>query len=368
MKRSRKLAFISLACVVAMLSGLFSTVSLSALDANDPAALSAEDEVTSYGTIPAEYPVDTHPFALFTGETFVGAYTKWKDALTGATNATAASTILVRKDWTVDTTNGDSSSSALGELKAPLTVDLNGKTMTRGNKHLFQMMGKGKDISLTVKNGTVANTDKLPIVFNNSGDTTNVEHFTVTFENVTFVTVSASQYVHMDSYGDGTTGLTADVIYNNCTFDYTGLSGNNQIIFELIDDTTKTIANDIKITVNGGQFKAKTYDNLIIARFDNARDGVVPDSVVFGKYNGNYTKFTATAASEAPNVELVGANGEKIVFKKSGSADAPVYTIVAKGGNAPDTGDTTVLAIIVAAVATVSLAGVYFAKKRTLAE
>ena len=143
----------------------------------------------------------------------------------------------------------------------------------------------------------------------------------------------------------------------------------NQVIFELVDDPDKGAnKNDIKVIINGGEFKAATFDKFIFANFDEARDGVVPDSVVFGKYNGKYTKFVATEASEAPKVTLVGANGEEIVFKMSGSSSAPVYTIVAKGGNVPDTGDVTVLAIIVAAVATVSLAGVYFARKRTIAE
>ena len=290
----------------------------------------ANFEETPYGPIDStKYPASSYPFVLFSNGDFVKAYAKYYDFLADILNSVKAeSTLFVRTDW--NTTTDGKSSGYLGKLAYPLTIDLNGKTVTRGSYHLFQMMGYGTDVSLTVKNGKITSGSGLPpIVFNNSGASANKETVNLTFENVTFApsTTSAKSLI-VASYGDGTgAGMFANLTFNNCTIDLTGATKSGCIIFNLMENKEMN-KSDITVTINGGQFKVNTY-NQTFADYNAAReDNANPDKFLFGKYNGEYTKFVATSESSAPNVATVGASGEQLMFDNIGTDSAPIYRLV----------------------------------------
>ena len=288
-------------------------------------------EETPYGPIDStKYPASSYPFALFNDYGFVKAYDTYYNFLVDMKNSLVTdSTLLVRADW--DTNTEGKNSGALGALKAHLTIDLNSHTMTRGKSgHLFQMMGQGIDVSLTVKNGKVTSGAGLPpIVFNNSSAAAYKETVNLTFDNVTFApsTTSAKSLI-VASYGDGTgAGMFANLTFNNCTIDLTGATNSGCIIFNLMENKDQN-KSDITVTFNGGQIKAKNFSQ-IFADYNAAReDNATPDKILFGKYNGEYTKFVATSASSAPNVATVGTSGEQLMYDNIGTDSAPIYRLV----------------------------------------
>ena len=284
-----------------------------------------ELERTAYGPIDSNaFPSSQYPFALFSHGDFVKAYTTYYSFLTDIQNSVLSeSTLLVRSNW--DTTDDGKSSAGLGKLKAPLTVDLNGFTVNRGSYHLFQLMGYGTDYSITVKNGTITS-DTPPVVFNNNGDSTNKENVTARFESVTFVPNKSAGIV--TSYGDGTgAGMTANVIFDNCTFNITKVSADTAILFNLLENKNAN-KSDITVTFNGGEFKANTYNQIFAAYNDARTDNSSPDNIRFGQYNGSRTRFTATSSTEAPAVDPVDTTGKDLVLSNIGTTDAPVYCLL----------------------------------------
>ena len=280
-------------------------------------------ESTAYGPIDATaYPESDYPFALFNDYGFVKAYKTYLAFLQDIpTSVKSASTLLVRADW--NTTDDGKASGNLGKLTAPLTIDLNGKTAHRGSYHLLQMMGYGTDYSVTVKNGTLTYANAL-VAFNNNGSTTNKETITLRFENVTFAPTAGKNLII--SYKDGSAGMKANVTFDNCTFDLTKHT-SSVVVFSLADSESKNW-NDITVTINGGQFKAKTYSQTFTTVDAAREDNATPDKLIFGQYKGEYTKFSATTTSSAPAISPVNDKGETMMFDNIGADSAPIYRLV----------------------------------------
>ena len=119
-------------------------------------------EETPYGNIPTDvYPAEQYPLVVFQNGQIYKVYKTYYAFLTDikANPLTVDSVLYLRQSYKIDTSSGDVKSSNndrnLNCLKAHLTIDLNDKTLTRGNLHALQVMGNGNDFSITVKNGTL---------------------------------------------------------------------------------------------------------------------------------------------------------------------------------------------------------------------
>ena len=253
-----------------------------------------EDRITEYGIIPSGFEsVTEHPFVIFQGGDFYKAYQTYYEFLTDikTTPLTVESVLYLRRDYTIDTSSGDTKSSNndrnLNCLKAHLTIDLNNKTLTRGNLHALQIMGNGNDISITVKNGTLHTASGTMIPFNNTGSSANKETVTYVFEDVTFTTASGLTKPFVDAYTGGTdAGTSVNMTFTDCVFDITGLgtASSSTYLFDLNEVDTNKI--DFNITINGGGLVAKSLTKIGFATYSDERaDGAgSPDKITFKPY------------------------------------------------------------------------------------
>ena len=98
-------------------------------------------EITEYGKIPSAYAnVDTYPFAVFTENCFLGAYSTLADAVDASEQQSGKNIILLRKNTVVDDAPGSCTD---------VILDLDGYTLTAGNTVFC-----GGNI--VVKGGTIA--------------------------------------------------------------------------------------------------------------------------------------------------------------------------------------------------------------------
>ena len=193
--------------------------------------------VTKYGIIPGDYSdPSVYPFAFFRGGKFIEAYTGWNAMLARGYAMFSDSdgregTLLVRADYSTDSET--SSSQNLYAIRGNLTIDLDNHTLTRGSKHLFQVMAKYSNIAdktvatvLTVKNGTILAKGSTPLVINTNDNAGFNDTFYFTFENVTFGLTAGSTVADLVfvTYTNGSynTGVVAE--FTDCTFDLTNAS------------------------------------------------------------------------------------------------------------------------------------------------
>ena len=240
---------------------------------------------TSYGTIPSRFAnAEIYPFILFKNGEMVNAFENWNTFING--NTMTGCTLLMRRNYSTSE-GGD----AHGLRNTPeLTMDLGGFTLTRGNYHLFQAIGKNTTANTTnvrVINGILkANyykdgvTDSYAtplVVFNNQESSTVSDTFKFIFDGIT-IDVSEGRGI-VACYNDGSVGSNGDVILNNCTI-YRGNSTRSMTLFALSDTENK---NDVNVVINGGKLVADSLSGLTLATFNAARkDGEsVPDSVVY---------------------------------------------------------------------------------------
>jgi len=296
-------------------------------------------EKTVYGDIPTDtYPMSGYPIALFvkdassaTGYRLEKCFDTYYGFLTYL-KASAPSTeavLYLRADWN---TNNDAkvnnNDRNLNCIKAKLTIDLNGKTFTRGTQHLFQVMipATDKSYDITVKNGTICSASTMPpMPVNRTGTDTTAVSWAYTFENVTFTTTKDyAKSVLVASYSGSANHVGANVTmtFNGCTFDFTNLT-SAAIVFAMqdLEDVNK---NHINVIINGGEIKGGAFDYT----FATYNDGY--DTVKFGQYNGNYTKFILDNGTGAPDIDLVSLGGEELVLVSESSSNSSVYRVAEK--------------------------------------
>ena len=204
---------------------------------------------TKYGIIPSKFTdAQKYPFILFKNGEMVNAFDNWHTFING--NSLTGCTLLLRRDYSTSE-GGD----AHGLRSTPeLTIDLGEFTLTRGNNHLFQALGKNTTANtavIRVINGTIkANyykdgvTDKYAtplIVFNNQASSTVSDTFKFIFDGITFDVSEGRGLV--DCYNDGTVGSKGEITLNNCTIDR-GDSTRSMTLFSLADSGNK---NDVSI-------------------------------------------------------------------------------------------------------------------------
>jgi len=288
-------------------------------------------EVTKYGVISnADYPKASYPFVLFDmSGNLIGAYDSWLGFLRyGAKLVTTESVLVLRGDYTTGTAEDNAHKSAesncdryLYNIKAHLTIDLSGYTLTRGSKHLLQIMSKGNSFSVTVKNGYLSATSATVIPFNDTGSSTASATINLNFENVTFLAQN-TQYPFIDVYTGGV-GYTANVSFTGCTFDMRG-NTKSGILFNLDDgkDNTTTNKFDINLTFAGSSFlfDKTSFANMKLIDLDTNTD----DSISF---IGEPTTFTIPSSS-TPNLSVLTRDGRiAILGGYTASGEDRVYEI-----------------------------------------
>ena len=294
-------------------------------------------EYTEYGLISSEYSnVDSHPFVLFTSGKVVKTFTSYYSFLTyiKTNTLTADSTLLLRKDWNTsnDTkaSNNDRNLAYLANGGYALTIDLGGKTITRGGNHLFQLFGvlKGDKsvIDLTIKNGFVhtATNNTAPIVFNNAGDSTVTEIFNVTFDDVTFTSLASNGGQLVTAYTGGDASKR-NISFNNCKIDFTNYTGT---AFNLNEGGSVNKV-DVNISFNNTVITMATPTKPVFVTLSTARDDAsAPDSISFGQ---NVKLVLPTA--QHPDLSVKTKNGKFAVPLNRVSKDGKFeYTFVEVDG------------------------------------
>ena len=287
---------------------------------------------TSYGTIStSNISALEYPFVFFQNGEFVSAYTTWYNFLAAASSIdwSKKSTLLLRRDY--NTTECGKSSSALYTV-GELTIDLGGNTFTRGNYHMFQAIRMNDNAShtdITLINGVICveKNWSTPIAFNTYTDATTKEsdvRFDFTFNNVTFTSAASFQgRMVVEAYGNGDFGSESKIVFNNCTFNI--VSSGVGKLFQLDESTGNKF--DVNVEIYGGKIIDFSGSATEIATLSAVRDGISPDSVKFGKYDGSYTTFVYASGVAAASFDFVSVNGAQLSFKDISTAGNAVCVL-----------------------------------------
>lgn len=276
--------------------------------------------ITAYGEIPSEYmDSNIYPFVLFGDGVASGkGYTAFGAALSAIPEAnTKDYTILMRNNYT--TRAADKAGAAKVDLfGASVTVDLNGYSLTRGaDSYIFDTYNEGKtdyDTVINVKNGNIVTIANKPLIGLNYGaasagksDTT----YNFNFDNVNFLNKSAIHTMGMvsecweDGKATANTGVKANIVFNNCTFDMGNIA--NPTVMSFSGGVTNTV---VSATFNGGNIIAKN-NTFTLAETD------AKDTVVMGTYNGSYTTLTLPEGTKAPATLYSNASGVVLSYAAS---------------------------------------------------
>ncbi len=287
-------------------------------------ALSAYDITTEYGIIPKEY--ENSAVVLFTAsKSFIGAYDNVTEAAKKAIdNPNGNYVILMRKD--VSQTTG----TFISNLKGNILLDLGGHTLTKaGTAYIFECYyggGAFEGGTLTVKNGTLVNCEWSSFFCYNYGASLsgNVT-FGFEFENVKFrsdFTKQTGKNVIFETWDNGgatEAAIYADVVFNECIFDYTG-NAEGEIMLGLTCGAKRAIFN---ITINGGQIIAdRTIGNAEIANKDS------DDAVKFGKGVNGYTVCVLVGETAITTEQFVSVDDKSLSYSEGTyTVDGYAYTL-----------------------------------------
>ncbi len=270
---------------------------------------------TEYGNIDVEYAsVVDHPFVVFKNGAVIYTFSNWYQfmhtdiAKSAYSELRSGCTVYMRVDYNTSDASGKASNLY---WISDITFDLGGNTLTSGEKHLFQAIGKATaDDNTYVKiiNGTLASVagGYTPIVFNDSASSTVVETFEFVLENVTFDLSSGLGIVKC--YNDGSIGSKNVITLNDCTI-YRDGENTSVTIFSLSD--SKDIL-DIDVVVNGGKLVADSMSGITFAKFNTGKD-----TLLFGeKSDGSLFTIALSEETDAISGTYTTANGVECVFVK----------------------------------------------------
>ena len=324
-----------------------------------------EPEFTIYGDIPVDYlDKNAYPIVMFNPEgDFIGGYADFGNATADMISKG------VNKDYIVyfraNATRNVKTSNHY-KLTGNILIDLNGFTLTNTtNGYMLDIFvgGNGTDgvdkrATYTFKNGTI-NTAKVLFCINYGNLQRDVEIY-FNFDNVTFIATHSGNVLfqtwengYVDANGaiktlDVDVSETTYATFNGCTFDYA--SSNSGALFFDASYTKNGKTGDIsvvKVTINGGKIIAKTASSInSFIKFDDDTHGRA-DTLVFGTYDGEYTKLVLPAGENAPTTaiknllggamyDLVSADGRELAFvnvSTSETADEYVLVINCKDDN-----------------------------------
>ncbi len=294
--------------------------------------------VTPYGTIGEAYAdANAYPFAIFNANGFVTAVGSFKDAIDKGMNnmVNKESLIYLRKSY--DNTSDDSTSGHLTYINGTLKIDLNGYTLARKAKTLFDVYINGKDSSkyvtnIEVFNGTLsAHGEGAIIAMDYNGSKSSqvadvVKQFNMSFKNVTFntnVAFSSERSLVLDIWDN-----KKDVQYQTkcifefygCTFDLENVNGQKHP-FRAYDKANRTTSMDVDLYVYGGEFLNMENNWMFY--------GDTGDKMYVGKYEGSYPTISTDAGVELLDKGSTFASttntNDKIKVVQTASNDSGVY-------------------------------------------
>ncbi|MBE6536381.1 MAG: sialate O-acetylesterase [Ruminococcaceae bacterium] len=266
--------------------------------------------VTPYGTIGADFAdANAYPFAIFNANGFVTAAANFNLAIDSARKnmKDKESLIYLRRNYY--NTSADGTSGLLTYVNGTVKIDLNGKTLGRNGKTLFDVYIDGKGSSgyvtnIVVMNGTLSSKDGGIIIamdYNGSASSqvaTSVKKYNMSFIDVTFkseVPLSGGRALALDIW-DNTKPVaykTQCVFdYYGCTFDMTNANGKHP--FRMSDRANRNPSMDVAVNVYGGEFI--NMGSSWMAYMDAG------DSTNFGKYEGKYPTLTTAAGVDIRDI------------------------------------------------------------------
>ncbi len=238
---------------------------------------------TEYGMIPAS---NTNPFVLFKNGAYVSSYTTWASAVNAAVKLDSSSerVVYMTKNYT------STAQSGITDLRGNLLVDLGGHTLTSSGKYgfnsYFANTTEGASMSITMKNGTVTNSNKNGfLLLNTSPDQTEELKIDVLFENLTFNNTTTGAYIFKawsSINGTAAPGLDVNAVMNGCTINYDGNAKPFELVFGNGDKERFDLA------LNGCEIVSAKAANVGKGALFSKDD---KDTVTFGTYNGKATTF-----------------------------------------------------------------------------
>ncbi len=294
------------------------------------------DEVTPYGTIPAQYSADDYPFAVFESGSLVSVKSYWSgalqsayDILYGTAGAGKSVTVLLRRDYT--TTSLDASAGYLTHMNGTLTVDLGENIFTRADGYLFDIYAQstaGALFTSTIRliNGTVTAANGNPLIGLNHADSSllsgALKHFDFDIEDVTFTvkpSLKSSSGIITACWEAGANGMTADLTFTDCVFDLTNMSYGDILISTA--GASKTLTK-VDVEIVGGEIIASPYAITFIKQDSG-------DSLFFGKSEGSHIVLKATSSSDitAFTGTYLSLDSKELTYQKTdGDGVYDIYT------------------------------------------
>ncbi len=295
----------------------------------------AIDRQTEYGLIPsgASASVWDYPFIIFTRATGSEEWTflracndsdndPWVDGnITRWWKFDGDVVIYMRRD--VDFTNRVSCSNCI-RPNVNLIIDMNGHTMIASeasNGTFFFATksttnyggGNGNDHRYwTFKNGTIQTKSSCFILFGHNSKIEDNPTVNLTFENITFDRADGATkeqpFVQCNSVTDS--AFTANVTYNDCTFDIRGELPSPKLYLFTICNNTKSLLTT-NVVVNGGKIVADDTDNIQL--------------FLLGK--DNLGSFTLNEGSNGELLQLVLPTGTENQFIKGGDSTTDLINL-----------------------------------------
>ncbi len=263
-------------------------------------AFAAEDVVTDYGTIPAQYAdVSAYPIAIFNSDkTFKTAKSIFAD------NTGNCAMYFIRSDYSHNSgkyilLRDDVSTGGYSNLNYHFNqagiIDLGGHTLTVTSTYLLSVAQRfAKNVNLTFKNGTIVYPDKI-ISYSDNASWSGTAQFNFTFDNITFKLSEGSKSTSILTNGiKGTETVTSTITLNNCIFDLT--DKDDSVTTIVFDVGSSTVTNNI--TVVGGKFI--TDSEVVPYRINNENSSISFDA----DENGNYIKVAVPASVNLSSLTL----------------------------------------------------------------
>jgi len=226
---------------------------------------------TPYGDIPDAYSsISDYPWLIYKNGECLGGGTNFPNTVFAAATELGDGTVIyLRCD--VDDSSFTSPKAAQSNFSGTITVDLGGHSVKMTTKSLLrgQVIDKGYDTNVILKNGNVAVGEQPIVRFAVTGDApssyaedskTSPHKFTYTLENLTITrnTDVETPTLRICSYSGSSFGSTVEfdnnLIAKNCTFDF-GDTTDEFAIF------ASNGAMGIKVRIIGGTLKTPSLPN-----------------------------------------------------------------------------------------------------------
>jgi hypothetical protein len=297
---------------------------------------------TKYGVIPAEYAdTNAYPFAVFMDGQFVRADTSWalavsrpKDMMYGASGAGKEMQILLRRNYT--TTSSDGNYGLWYLIGGHVVVDLNGFTLSRAaadSQYLFDISYRDTpnksdsskidkhDVNVTVKNGNIS-AGRFIVGIGINANYTQSKSYNLTFDQVKIIQPSDASdgKVIVDwDHNNGSASGSMTLKFNNCTFDLS--NARTDVKLFSVGGNNGKITTDIQVI--GGNIIASALTSSTI--FNTGKN----DTASFVKTSdGRYTTLTMPNTATAPTVEYNTSDGAMKFAKIEVNGSDIIYGLV----------------------------------------